>query len=163
MPKKNNKTPYILCYFLGEKKWYREYLKKFSKSIGLKIIVIPMLYKDVKLGDCSEGDGGPQDFLRLLFEADYIFTDSLHGTIFSILFNKKFITFERFDNSNENCQNSRIYNLLNKLNLLNRFIGDECTNIDFIKSKINYDNINEILEKERKKSLNFLIKAVDKI
>ena len=51
-----------------------------------------------------------EDFVNLIRNAEYVLTDSFHGTIFSILNHKKFITFNRFENGKDS-RNSRIDSL----------------------------------------------------
>lgn len=48
---------------------------------------------DDKLGDINLYDVDPFDFIRLIRDAKYVVTDSFHGSVFSILFHKKFMTF----------------------------------------------------------------------
>lgn len=103
---------------------------------------------------------GPREFVEYFYNASFVCTDSFHGTAFSLIFNKKMLVFERFSNKEKENQNSRIYNILSKFNLKNR-LYNESTYQHEIMEEINYQCVNEILTKERKKSENYLLNAIE--
>ena len=142
---------YILNYFLGDmKKEREEEIKKIAIKNNCKIINV--LDKNDPYYNI-----GPQEFLFLEENAFLICTDSFHACVFSILFNKPFVVFER-ENSKNNMS-SRVETLLKKFNLKDR----EYNGI-FISDKNllhNYTEAYNILEMERKKSFNFLKRALD--
>ena len=79
---------------------------------------------------------GADQFLWLINKAEVIFTDSYHGSIFSLLFHKNLWTFVRFEENNPVCQNSRIRQLQNNFNIGHRIISangvvDESKSIDY--------------------------------
>lgn len=78
-----------------------------------------------------------EDFLTYIYYADSIFTDSFHGTAFSIIFQKQFNTYIALKNAS-----TRIYSLLERLNLKNRIV--ETDSVD--KSMIDYDFVSERLK-----------------
>lgn len=90
-------------------------------------------------------------------EADYVVTDSFHGTIFSILFNKPFISI-----NNANRGMTRFTSLLKMFGLAERLIlsSDELTSKK-INTTINFARINYILEIERQRALRFLVEALN--
>lgn len=96
----------------------------------------------------------PKDWLYRISNAKYIITDSFHGTIFSIIFNKQFIVIP-----NTLGGNSRICSLLQTLNLEDRFIlSPSIRSIKQMLNKpINYTPINIKIEELKKESLNLLI------
>jgi hypothetical protein len=89
------------------------------------------------------------DFLSLFFYADCVFTNSFHGTAFSIIFNKQFYTYV-IDNDK---RNKRIEDLLSDVDLQGRCVAH--VNIDDI-GMIDFLNVNSLLEKKKKESINFL-------
>ena len=92
------------------------------------------------------------DFLN----AEFVITDSFHGTVFSIIFNKKFIAI-----GNKKRGISRFTSILNLLGLTNRMVYSlEEVRINKLKSTIDYLKVNKLLENEKKKSINYLIKAL---
>lgn len=159
--KTEDKNPYILCYFLGNNKQSWQHVNKLSEETGLPVKVIPVFAQNLKRGFHVVNGVGPAEFLGLVSNADFICTDSFHGTVFSILYEKPFYTYERFSNKDRNSQNSRIYNLLNTAGLEDRLIKD--------KTKLNGDPLNckfqdakRRLESEKKKSINYLENALKK-
>ena len=92
-----------------------------------------------------------------LKNSKYVITTSFHATSFSIIFNKKFLVVTPKKNEN------RITNLLSMVNLENRSLNSvddlESINID---NNINYNEVNEILNMERIKSLDWLKNSIEK-
>lgn len=95
------------------------------------------------------------EWLRAFLDAEYIVTDSFHGTAFSIIFNKPFLSI-----SNKKRGMTRITSLLNMFGLEERLIltSTEVT-LEKIKSPIDFQRVNNILENEKQKSLLFLESA----
>ncbi|MGN8786168.1 polysaccharide pyruvyl transferase family protein, partial [Blautia sp. HCP3S3_D9] len=130
------------------------------KLYNLKLYYIPYANQSYIKGD-SEGEGislekvGPIEFLSYIRHAECIFTDSFHGTVFSILFEKKFVVFEREQKKQQASKNSRLYDLLDCFNLKDRLYSKK--NIEYyMNTEIKYELVNKKLEESRKKSLNFL-------
>lgn len=92
--------PYIFCYFLGDSSKQRKLALEYASSKKLKIVTIPymqMNYRkcDSKFGDVKLWEVTPNQFLGLIRNAQRVFTDSFHATAFSLIFQKKFVVFER--------------------------------------------------------------------
>ena len=104
---------------------------------------------------------GPREFLGYIKNAKIIVTDSFHGTVFSIIFRKNFYVFERFSNTDKICQNSRIYNILNKTNLIDRIIKFDGYINNHI-HEINYNDVYKLLEAERLNSITYLKDSISK-
>ncbi|MEE0919785.1 MAG: polysaccharide pyruvyl transferase family protein, partial [Lachnospiraceae bacterium] len=79
-------------------------------------------------------------------------TDSFHGTVFSILFQKQFSIFIRTDN--DVPMNSRIETLVDKFEVRDRLAAQ--MDVDSAMKPIDYKKIEEILVSERKKSQEYL-------
>lgn len=141
---------YILMYFLGQidNEWKAE-IERIAIKFDCEIINI--LDKDSKFYQT-----GPSEFLYLEKNAFLICTDSFHSSVFSIVFNVPFIIFER--NSNTQSMNSRIHTLLSKFNLQSRKFTGTITS-DLLKS--DYKEAQQILKKEKEKSIKFLKRALD--
>ena len=93
--------------------------------------------------------------------AEYVCTDSFHGTVFSLINNTKFFTFERYSNKNSKVStNSRIYSLLGIVDLKERILSGTENVDDVIKMQINFDNVNEKLDKFRESSKGFLKNSI---
>lgn len=150
-PEQLKTDKYILNYFLGELSEKRKAeIDRIAKENDCEVINI--LDKNSPFY-CT----GPSEFLYLEKHAFLVCTDSFHSSVFAILYNRPFIVFGREDNTIS--MNSRIETLINKFNLKNReYNGQEIT-----KENLNHDYTEayEILNEERKKSMTFLINALD--
>ena len=150
-PEQLKTDKYILNYFLGKLSEKRKAeIDRIAKENDCEVINI--LDKNSPFY-CT----GPSEFLYLEKHAFLVCTDSFHSSVFAILYNRPFIVFGREDNTIS--MNSRIETLINKFNLKNReYNGQEIT-----KENLNHDYTEtyKILEEERKKSMTFLINALD--
>jgi hypothetical protein len=96
----------------------------------------------------------PFEFLHLMTKSRYIITNSYHGTVFSILFEKSFITIPPKRTS------VRILDLLNLLGLKDRAVYDVNVALKRFEEEIDYKGVREKLEFHRRCSYNFLISAI---
>lgn len=165
-PKKSiSKDPYIFAYFLGTTIEHREVVEKLSEQTGLKIITCPhmddFVDRDVDFGHEKRFDIDPVGFLNLIRGAEYICTDSFHGSVFSILNHKKFMTFNRFEEGSKQSRNSRIDSLFGLLDLQNRRYKIGMNSIkETLDSPINYDKVDMKLDSLRKESFEFLYNSL---
>lgn len=139
--------PYLLTYFLGE----------IANDVKLIILEIAKEFdlEIVNLDDISDNKRfivDPPEFLDYINSSDIFLTDSFHGAVFSILFKKTFIVFNRI--SKEPLMNSRIDTLLLKFELEER--KWEKTKKLQTYYNVNYNHVEEILEQERRKSYDYL-------
>ena len=87
------RQPYIFLYTLhGLKHGMRwgKALSAFAKARGLKFVAVSPFFPIVGQGVHNVVDAGPLDFLNLVKNAELVFTDSFHGTAFSINLNRPF-------------------------------------------------------------------------
>ena len=94
-------------------------------------------------------------WLRAFEKADFIITDSFHGTVFSIIFQKQFIVLD-----NPQRGSSRMKSLLNDFSLENRLLSPNGRN-DLIFEQIDYGNVNTILSEKQNKSVDFLKRVLN--
>lgn len=156
----NESKPYILCYFLGTNKDNWSHVYRLSEKINIPFKIIPVFTSDYGRGYEVVNGVGPGEFINLVRNASMICTDSFHGTVFSIIYNKPFYAYERFSSDDDYSQNSRIYNILELLGLQDRLV----TNTKILPSDpiiCDYTNVNEKLEIEREKSINYLKNALN--
>lgn len=157
---------YIFCYFLGENQSHRDFAEKLSKKTGYDIISLPYIRGYNKADEEMNGEKlyniNPLQFVSLIANAEYICTDSFHGTVFSIIFEKQFFTLKRYSDQNKVSTNSRITSLLNMVGLSNRLVTSNI-DIEQIKeiSKDDYSTVCLKLEEERRHSLDFLELAIN--
>lgn len=92
-----------------------------------------------------------ESWLKGIYNADFVVTDSFHGAVFSILFNKQFVVI-----GNEKRGMDRFISLLKRFGLENRLIYNS-DQLNVVNEKINFNNINFKLGQYRNKSIQFLI------
>lgn len=123
-PEKPEWDNYIFCYFLGDNSEHRKAANELAAKTGMKIVTLRHLDRyvaeDESFGDIAPYDVDPKRFLNILRNASYICTDSFHGTAFSIIFEKKFVVFDRYSDRSTNSKNSRIESVCSILGLKNR-------------------------------------------
>lgn len=88
-------------------------------------------------------DGSPYDYVSLIENASFVCTDSFHTSHFSIIFNRKFFTFER-NYGHHNKQSTRIHNLFSTYECSERFINDTAIPEELLRATPNFDVIKEI-------------------
>ena len=159
------KEKYILCYFLGKNIEHRKFAEKLKEKTGCKIVSLNHADEYVKYSDkfCDYApyNIGPAEWINLIRNAEYVCTDSFHGTVFSLINNTKFFTFERYSNKNSKVStNSRIYSLLGIVDLKERILSGTENVDDVIKMQINFDNVNEKLDEFRESSKRFLKNSI---
>ena len=156
---------YILCYFLGNNIEHRKFAERLRKKTGYKIVSLNHADEYVKYSDefCDYApfDIGPREWISLIENAEYVCTDSFHGTVFSILFNKMFFDFRRHNNKSKVSTNSRIDSLLDVAGISKEriLVGNE--DIDKVLTyKIDYNKVNENINKFREDSQKWLFDSI---
>lgn len=149
-PEKELPERYLLMYFLGNiPDTYRRKIVKMAEKMKLPIVVFSE-NKNSEFYAC-----GPQHFLYVLHHADYICTDSFHGSVFSILFEKQFSVFNRMDK--DMPMYSRIETLVRKFGLQER-MGSGQDEIDTKRIDYNVVKSRLIIEREKTKDYFALLK-----
>lgn len=92
----------------------------------------------------------PFEVLGYLREADFVITDTFHGTVMSLKFNKKFATLVRSTNV------EKIMSLLSQFHLEKRSVDDISELEETLLSSSDYDFVNNELSKEKQRSYNYL-------
>lgn len=109
---------YAFVYFLGEQtEEYKKYIRDVMRDQEIDKIIDFSNYMDKNISEC-----GPAGFLSLIDRAEWIFTDSFHCTVFSVLFDKKFTAFRREQEGFEKMF-GRIEDLLASTNKLECIYG----------------------------------------
>lgn len=159
--------PYLFCYFLGNNPKQREFVKRFKKVTGYKIVQLQhcdeYIKSDIGFPDIAPYNVGPKEFIRLIRDAEYVFTDSFHCSVFSILHSKNFFTFRRYNNDNNTTStNGRLYSLLSLVGLEKRLLyGNE--NVDLCMNMlIDYASIENKLAEFRRTAIHFIENALTK-
>lgn len=143
--------PYILMYFLGDVS--NEVIKlvnSLCREYDLESVFLENKNENIK--DEERYTTDPGEFLDYVNSADLVLTDSFHGSVFSILFEKPFIVFDR--KSKGASMISRIDTLLNKFELQDR----KWENVKNTKNifDVSFSHVPNILNYERTKAINYL-------
>lgn len=154
------KGRYIFCYLLGDNPSQRAIIKQIKEKTGLRIIALQQLddyiASDEDFADEAPYNVGPAEFLNYIRNAEYVFTDSFHCSVFSILYKKNFFTFSRFNETAKQSTNTRIDNLLTLTGLSQRRITSE-RSVEYILSlPYDFSNVEEKLDTMRSKSMDYL-------
>lgn len=141
---------FLLLYTLADDKDYMPYLEKFLQKNHLKLISIS--------GDITKFDmTGPAEWLWYFHNAEYVVTDSFHGTAFSVIFERQFYSFiphEQFFKSSSD----RIVDLLNMLGLQKRVVRNRSEL--FSLPSIDYKEVQKSLNTKKKKSFEYLDRVI---
>jgi len=141
---------FIFVYYFGEiSPEAKARIKDFSTKIGRKIISF----------GCDRGwadkyvTNDPFKMLSYFDKADFIITNTFHGSVFSIIYNKQFICFGK--------EKKKVFDLLEHFCLDDR-LADCSEDFSYMFDKvIDYSHTNYIWEADRKASLEFLEKALN--
>lgn len=141
---------YVLACFLSEQNEEAKKLVLKIKELGYEVI-------DVTNPNNKYGNIGPAEFLYLERNASLILTDSFHSIVFSIINKVPVVHIER--EGNFSSITARIENLERIFNVKFKTLKDAKKEKVENLFKFNLKNTDEILNKEREKSLNFLTHA----
>ena len=143
---------YVLIYFRDEKNMVFDFARKISKDKGLKVLFINNGKENQNIQNIWPKS--IEDFLSLIFNAEYIVTASYHGVIFSLLFNKEFYYFNR-------NYKGRMENLIEKSGVKNRNLEFIEYNKNLLEEKIDYDLVNRNIDKFRMESQKLLLGFIE--
>lgn len=148
--------PYIFVYFLRCGKMQRKMVEKFAEEKKLKIVTMPILEpENAELSEFSFGDikvwkASPSDFISYIRYADYVFTDSFHSSVFSIIYKRRFYIFPK----KGKAQMERLISLLKENGISNRII-EKYEDIEAIKD-VDWEKTEKLIASNRKSSYDYL-------
>ena len=155
------KKPYIFIYSVHPQNRMVEYAYKLAKEKGLEIYHLHnRVKKDLKEDNVHLiFDSSPEQFLSLIHDAEYVITNSFHGTVFSIIFQKQFLS----ELETKGGFNNRVWELLCKLEIKRRIL-DRVPGINdgiVIDEEIDWNTVDINMKKEREKSVEYLNSIVN--
>ena len=148
------KEPYLLMYLpynIVDKDIIYRTARKISTKHNLKVITFSWDYFTDKYADKTMLFCNPGDFLSLMYYAEYVITNSFHGTAFSINLNKQFWVYM------PSGFGTRIQSLLDMSKLNNRLLYSEISDQQ-MQENIDFNSVNLKLSCERKVAVEFLEK-----
>lgn len=162
------KGDYLFAYLLGNSAACRKAVKAFACSNGLKIVSIPHISRmyvraDEGFADVEILDAGPGEFVGLIRNAKFILTDSFHGTAFSLILEKQFLSFRRSEFTDKRSMNARLFSVLEEYGLEERMVSLEqlaCMKINDM-PVIEYEAGRAVTQNKHRKAVQFLKKNMD--
>ncbi|MBR7103706.1 MAG: polysaccharide pyruvyl transferase family protein [Lentisphaeria bacterium] len=143
----------LVTYILDENSSQTTLINKFAAERNLEIIRLRGSYTVNDIKNSVPEKAGIDFWLGALESAEYVITDSFHGTVFSLIFQKEFFVFvnhargkERFDMLDE------------KFDIQSRFVDPMAGEI-ILQSSLNYTDIGKKLEQYRLVGESFLLRA----
>ncbi|NEZ67651.1 polysaccharide pyruvyl transferase family protein [Leptolyngbyaceae cyanobacterium CCMR0082] len=149
------KNPYLLVYNhkeLGHIQ--KKAIQGIAESRNLKVISIGDAWD---VADDSFISVHPREWIGYFKHASYIFTNTFHGTIFSLLFRKDFTVFVGKGKRN------KVFDLLTPLDLKGRIITELTGDYKVDGSQIDYDFVYKKLSPQIDNSKAFLAKALNRV
>lgn len=146
------KEPYLLVFNVEKCINNIQFAKKVASDKGLKIIYINerTIKKDKAIRYIQAPS--PEDFLTLFANAEIVVTNSFHGAVFSLIFQKEFYV----ELDNKKLRNVRVEALLEMTKIQNREITPSFETSKF--DPIDWKKVEIILDGEREKSINYFRK-----
>lgn len=150
---KEMKKDYVLVYNCADNNLYmREQAEKFAKERNLELIEINSYSRNiVTFEDSLPTPIGIEEFLGLIENCKYFFTNSYHGICFGIIFERQFYVYSRI------FESEKLFVLLELFNLHNRFVAEGDSPSD---ENIDYKQVNNKLEGLLEKSKDFISKSI---
>lgn len=138
----NIKDDYLFLYLLGNDMALDiSSVYEWAKKQNLKVVYVA---SQGRFDDYEKMYPNVDEWLGLIKDAKYVVTNSFHGTVFSIIMNKQFVTIPLIGAFSK--MNGRIFDLLSKLKLENRIYSN---NLDILLKPILFDNTNYNLSMNR--------------
>lgn len=144
---------YVLLYQLNTNHEMDEYAKQFADKTGLKLLRVSVeAHNCMRVGKfklCLS----PFKFLSYIANAEYMITDSFHGTAFAIMFNRQFVEVLPKEKIARNLS------VLKQFGLEDRILKN-LDDFSYVNRKIDYGFVNDTVEMYRKQSYESLKKML---
>lgn len=139
--KHNQQTPYVLLYLLGGEIGIDvSEIYSFANKEGLDVVYVASQGRE---DDYPKYYAEVGEWLSLIHDAKYVFTNSFHGMAFSLIYHKPFLVFPLVGIMKG--MNGRIYDLSHIMSLNKVYNG----NLEAVKDEIDYDYVNYIVDKNK--------------
>lgn len=141
---------YIAKFIFNYNENIENKIEELSKETGLPVIIIGGTILSKISNKNYTGPIGPDEWLYIIDNADYVVTDSFHGAAFSIIFHKKLFA------SLASSTNSRLKTLLKTFKM------EDCIIDNFnLSNQVDYSNVQKLMDDRRRLSIDFLRNAMD--
>lgn len=150
------KNKYVLLYLFGGQDGYKKILDQVEKwGIGeLKSLSINGRER------IQQSNIGPFEFVRLFRDAEFIVTDTFHGVMFSLIYEKPFVCLTRESGQHWAKFSDRMIAQLEILGISERYHDSSKLLPDYFKS-LDYTGISNKIKESRENSLAYLKNAIE--
>lgn len=158
LDRESNSDGNLMVYVLDDSEQKRDLVKRVADIHGLKPFSVGPKKRFEDIGVFSDDCVIPPlgKWLKGFKDSHFVVTDSFHGTVLAILFNKPFIVI-----GNDKRGMTRFKSLLKLFKLEDRLLNCENKISDrLIVDKINFTEVNSKVEIERRKSIHFIKEAL---
>ncbi|MGO4940653.1 polysaccharide pyruvyl transferase family protein [Fundicoccus sp. Sow4_D5] len=153
MSNKRINERFILVYDLVRDQRIIELSNYVAEKLNAKIVC----FSDVKYYEntlFSFNGENPIDFLKLVNDAEFVITSSFHGTAFSLLFEKQFLTVPH------PTRGSRMIDLLETIELSERLVTEFDNDKINLNEIVDYSKVNILIKQLQKESNEFIEKSL---
>lgn len=150
------KRPYIFVYLpynVAEREIVNTTVRRIARQKGLRVVAFAWDYRKDQMADTTVRFTNPGDILSLFINAEWVVTNSFHGTAFSINLNKQFWVYMPTHFS------TRLLSLLELCGLNERVLCDVISD-NALDSRVDFTYANQVLDKEREKAFQFISNAL---
>lgn len=149
---------YIFAYVLGDKdaEWHQRNIAKIKSITGItNVVALTTSLKDnFPWADITITDAISVDWMNILREAGFVYTNSFHAVLFSLKFHREFVAYY-----GDLVRSSRMSNLRSQFGLNNRIVKN-LDDVDFTQP-IDFSAKDTIIKEMADSSMSFLQKALD--
>ncbi len=149
--------PYVLLFSWSCGKDVVRAAKQISREFNLPLISLTPPPRTMFSGIKRKLDVGPREFLSMIKYANFVVTDSFHGTAFSTTFEKPYVSIV----SNGHAD-TRMESLLHQLGLDDHLVDVEHINLESVQ-QTDFSSVREKKQKLRESSLCFLTNALKEL
>lgn len=153
--------PYTLLFALSFQHELLDFVVKLHENSNMTLVIIGANQPDVVGNNIVQmRDAGPIEFLSLIHDASMVYTDSFHGTVFSLILGvESFYTFI----AKGNKRGSRITNLLSKFGLTSRLlkIEKEYSLDELLTNKVNREKVLNVISDVQKHDRKIISKILE--
>ena len=145
-----SRPPYILLFTVLKPKRLIDFALELGKKTGLPVVYLNNSQPRRVKGIEYLKPVAPEKFISLVKNAEYVLTNSFHGTAFSVIYHKRFAV--EIETSSK--KNIRSKELLESLGLADRMLYNG--NAPKMDEQINFEQADRVVAEERRRSADYL-------
>jgi hypothetical protein len=145
-----HKNPYIFVYCMARTDFFARIVRMLRQRFKMTIISANTWFDDAKVIRSA----GPLEWISLIRHSEFVCTNSFHGICLSLIGKKQFVA------SPNPVGQSRLEDILQTVDLLDRLVRDEAELENCLANAIQYDVVSARLDKARRHSEAFLREAL---